>query len=127
MPRSRYVPTPADQLRVRELAAIGLSQDDIASQFRLPLRRFQRIFKHELKDGAAAGREHALRKLHGIAIAGENVAALTFWVKSQCGWRDTGTAPSAPTIIRKVMLFAPEQPKNPQPAAHSPTPDARLG
>jgi hypothetical protein len=105
LPRSRYIPTTDEQLRVRELAAIGLADADIASQLRLPLPQLQKRFKLELKAGAADGREQVLRKLHTIALSGENVSALIFWVKARCGWRDTGPIQSAPQIIRRVIVF----------------------
>lgn len=115
MPRSRYILTFEDQLRVRQLAAIGLSDEDIASQLRLPLRKLQKLFRLELKEGAAGGREHALTKLHEIAIGGENLGALTFWVKARCGWRDTGTTQAAFKIDRHCFRFKQEPPASPLP------------
>jgi hypothetical protein len=114
MPRSRYTPTPGDQFRVRELAAIGISDEDIAAQLRLSLPKLQKTFRHELKEGAADGREQALRRLHAIAISGENLSALTFWVKARCGWRDTGTPPSSVSVIRLVKVFKQEPGPLPQ-------------
>ncbi|HEX7362112.1 MAG TPA: hypothetical protein VF283_16605 [Bryobacteraceae bacterium] len=108
MPRSRFIPTPEDRLRVRELAAIGLSDADIASQLRLPLPQLQKRFKLELKTGAAEGREQMLRKLQILALSGENVPALTFWVKARCGWRDTGPTQSTTEIIRIATVFKQE-------------------
>jgi hypothetical protein len=105
LPRSRYIPTTDEQLRVRELAAIGLSDADIASQLRLHLPQLQKRFKLELKTGAAEGREQVLRRLHIMAVSGESVPALIFWVKARCGWRDTGTTQSAPQVIRRVIAF----------------------
>ncbi|HEX7362086.1 MAG TPA: hypothetical protein VF283_16475 [Bryobacteraceae bacterium] len=101
----RYIPTSEDRLRVRELAAIGLSDADIASQLRLPLPQLQKRFKLELKTGAAEGREHVLGKLYILALSGESVPALTFWVKARCGWRDTGPTQSAPEVIRIATVF----------------------
>ncbi len=112
MPRFRYTPTADDRLRVRELAAIGMSDDDIASQLPLALPKFQKIFKLELQSGAAEGREQALRKLHSIALSGKNLAALTFWVKARCGWRDTGTTQSATQVVRHFTMFKPEPEKS---------------
>jgi hypothetical protein len=126
MPRSRFTITLEDRVRVRQLAAIGLSDDDIASQLRLPLRKMQKLFHSELKEGAAAGREHALKTLHDIATGGENLGALTFWVKARCGWRDTGTVQSAILFTRHVTRFMPQPPSSasgnspqPQPAPPS--------
>ncbi|MGH9654237.1 MAG: hypothetical protein ACRD6B_12340 [Bryobacteraceae bacterium] len=119
MPRLRYIPNPGDPLRVRELAAIGLSDADIACQLRLSLPKLQKKFKLELQSGAAEGREQALRKLHTIALSGENVSALTFWVKARCGWRDTGTTQSAPQVIRHLTAFM-QEPEPSAPAIRNP-------
>ena len=120
MPRSRYAVTPADQLRVRELAAIGMSNTDIAAQLRLPLAKLQKVFRLELLEGAADGREDALKKLHDIAKSGKNFNALTFWVKARCGWRDTGTTQSTIQVIRHAFAFSEEKPKKRPPESDPP-------
>jgi hypothetical protein len=107
MPRSRYTATPEDRLRVRRLASIGLSDDDIGSQLHLPSRKLQKVFQLELKEGAAEGRELALQTLYDRALTGENLGALTFWVKARCGWRDTGTIQSATQFDRHITRFRP--------------------
>ena len=108
MPRSRYIPTLEDQRRVRELAAIGLSDSDIAAQLHLAVPKLQKLFKLQLEHGAAEGREQALRKLHAIAISGENLSALTFWIKARCGWRDTGATQSGTEVIRHLTILGQE-------------------
>jgi hypothetical protein len=117
MPRLRPAPSFEDQLRVRDLAAIGLSEEDIATQLRLPLPRLHKVFKQELKEGAATGREHAVKKLHTAAMSGDNHPALTFWIKSKCGWRDTGVPQNATSLIRRVLVInhSPQQ-NGPAPA-----------
>lgn len=104
MPRPRYTPSFEDQRRVRELASLGASQPDIAVQLRLPLPKLQKIFEQELAEGAAEGRESALRKLNQAVMKDNNIAALTFYIKSQCGWRDTGV-PAGVIVSHKVMNF----------------------
>jgi hypothetical protein len=117
MLRSRYILTPEDRLRVRQLAAIGLSDDDIACQLRLPLPKLQKLFRLELAEGAATGRERALQQLHDVALGGENTNALTFWIKSRCGWRDTGTIHSSSQIIRHCYRFHYKSGQNPPSSA----------
>jgi hypothetical protein len=125
MSRSRYTPTVADQYRVRDLAAIGMTEDDIAAQLRLPMAQLKKRFRLELKQGAATGREHALKKLHELAISGDNFSALSLWVKSRCGWRDTGAAPAPLAASTRGVLynFVPELPSTP--AAPPPTGEHR--
>lgn len=105
MPVIRKLISYSDRVRVRELAAVGASQEDIAAPLRLPLPTFQRIFKNDLQEGAAHGRELALKRLHAIAISGNSVPTLNFWVKSQCGWRDTGASEGTPQLSREVIIF----------------------
>ena len=105
MPRSRYSPTPEDRLRVHERAAIGMSDDDMAAQLRLPVRRFQKLFRFEIKEGAAAGRERALTKLHSLAISDKHPSVLLFLVKARCGWRDTGPTHSAADVIERIVMY----------------------
>ena len=105
MPRHPFVLTPEDRLLVRELAAIGMSEQDIATQLSLPLPKLQKEFRRELHQGAATGREHMLKKLHAIALSGENLNALTFCVKSRCGWRDTGSVQNALDVVRFNRVF----------------------
>ncbi|HEX4158071.1 MAG TPA: hypothetical protein VHY79_06320, partial [Rhizomicrobium sp.] len=78
---------------------------DIAARLRLTPMELNERFGHELKYGAAHGREQALRKLHSLAIAGDNVSLLTFWIKSRCGWRDTGSPQDLLKIVRHIIAF----------------------
>ncbi|MGH9610595.1 MAG: hypothetical protein ACRD34_13080, partial [Bryobacteraceae bacterium] len=67
-----------------------------------------------LKTGAAEGREQVLRKLHTLAVSGENSTVLTFWAKARCGWRDTGTIQSAAQVIRYAAVFKQEAGPSPE-------------
>jgi hypothetical protein len=120
MPKLQYVPTSDDPLRVRELAAIGVSQDDIAAQLGLTPRKLNKLFPVELKKGAAEGRERAIRTLHGLAMSGNNSVLLTFWVKAQCGWRDTGTVQSLLKVAREVLCFHPATAPKQEPSLDNP-------
>jgi hypothetical protein len=105
MPRPRYILTPEDQRRVRELAVIGLPDDDIASLLQLSVSKLRKLFKHELEQGGAAGREEAIRTLHSIAVAGQNISALLFLLKARCGWRDTGPLPSPNEVVPCTLVI----------------------
>jgi hypothetical protein len=85
--------------RVFELATIGLSKKDIAAKIGVPLRDLCRLYRAELKKGTAEGHEDVLRTVHQIAITGNNASVLIFYLKAQCGWRDTGASASAAKII----------------------------
>jgi len=117
MPRLRYTPSDDDRFRARDLAAIGASHDDIAAQLRVPLPKLEKIFKDELRAGAAHGRELALRKLHALATSGDSAPMLSFWVKAQCGWRDTGAPQGITAAIRHVLVIGKSEKGHAQPPA----------
>jgi hypothetical protein len=87
-----YLPKQEQQEQVRSWATIGCSHDDIAASLNMPLKRLQKLFRRELELGEAEGRHQVLEKLHQLVVKGESVTATIFWVKSRCGWRDTGAA-----------------------------------
>lgn len=91
-----FMPAVEDRDRVRKLAGIGASEEDIAAQLQIPLKRLQKRFRRELAEGAALGKTEALEKLHAMATSGSNTSATIFFVKARCGWRDTGAAPAEP-------------------------------
>jgi hypothetical protein len=92
--------------RVLELARIGMSKQDIAADLGISLRDLTLLYRGELKKGLAHGHEPVLRKLHEIAVSGENTSLLIFYVKSQCGWRDTGTSPTLARMVHRTFSVA---------------------
>ncbi|HZS56991.1 MAG TPA: hypothetical protein VFA65_21475 [Bryobacteraceae bacterium] len=105
MPKLKFVPSDEDRERVRELASTGAAVDDIAAQMRLPLKKLQRLFRNELQQGAAEGKQSALDKLKAIALSGDNISALIFWVKANCGWRDTGAPGNSGSRCYAPIIF----------------------
>jgi hypothetical protein len=105
MPKLKFTPSASDRERVREMASTGAAADDIAAQLRLPLKKLQRLFRSELQEGAAEGKQNALDKLKVIALSGENISALIFWVKANCGWRDTGAPGNSGSRVYSPIIF----------------------
>ncbi|SRR5579884_1957940 len=92
--------------RVIELAAIGMSKQDIAADIGIPLRDLSNLYRDEIRKGLARGHEPVLRKLHQVAAGGENTTVLIFYAKSQCGWRDTGTPSTLAKIVHRTFTVA---------------------
>ena len=120
MPKQPYIPTPEDPVLVYDLATIGASQEDIATQLGVSVPKLKKLYGAQLKKGAAFGREQALRTLHGLAVKGENTVVLTFWIKSQCGWRDTGSAQALVKVFREVLSVGPENKPEQEPSRENP-------
>ncbi|SRR5579884_2875482 len=100
--------------RVRSLAAIGMSDQEIAAQIQLSSKKLQKIYKRELREGAAEGNRQVLETLHKSASSGSNFPATSLWVKARCGWRDTGPTSQSPTIVRaKLVIECEKRPCDP--------------
>lgn len=95
---------------VFELATIGLSKRDIAAKIGIRLHELYSLYRDDLKRGAAEGREEVLRTVHQIAVTGNNASVLIFYLKAQCGWRDTGTPPKATPIVYRYTFSEREEP-----------------
>jgi len=103
MSDSTYFITEDDRATVRDLAAIGVSEEDIATKIKLPLDVLQDVCHDELTSGAAEGREQVLRSFHKFVQTGNNIAATKFWIESRCGWKETATNPTV-KITRDVIV-----------------------
>lgn len=93
---STYLTTapPQNPTRVFDLASLGASREDIAADLGIPVDELDNLYSSELKKGAASGRERALQTIRDLAIEERQTTALIFWIKAQCGWRDTGSSQS---------------------------------
>jgi hypothetical protein len=91
MGRLLYMPSIEDRERVRHMAATGATEDDIAAVIQMPVKRLKKVYRLELEQGEAQGKQQVRDKLYEIVESGKNLTALMFWVKARCGWRDTGS------------------------------------
>lgn len=89
------MPSQQDRQRVRNWSMTGATREEIAGWLGMPLKRVQRLFRLELREGEAEGKQAVLNKLYTAASSGENLTAMMFWVKAKCGWRDTGVRESS--------------------------------
>jgi hypothetical protein len=89
--------------RIYDLARFGATEEDIAAELEIPLKRLQKRFRRELRTGEAKGKHEVLEKLFETAKACANVAATSLWVKARCGWRDTGAGAHSPAIVHSIL------------------------
>jgi hypothetical protein len=92
MGRLLYMPSIHEREQVRNWASTGAAEEDIAVQLDIPVKRVRKLFRRELQLGEAGGKQRVLDKLHEVATSGSNITAMIFWVKSKCGWRDSGAS-----------------------------------
>jgi hypothetical protein len=83
---------PATKDLVARLARTGASEEDIAAELQIPLKRLQKRYRREIEKSRAIAKNEMLAHLYETAKSRTNTAATMFWVKTQCGWRDTGAS-----------------------------------
>ena len=87
MARAPFKPTDELRARVRQLAIVGLPQDDIAKLVRCSPKTLRKHFRRELDEGGAEANALVAGFLFQAAKAG-NVAAQIFWLKTRAQWKD---------------------------------------
>jgi hypothetical protein len=101
-----------DKERALRMARAGATVEDIAAQLKVRVKRLRKVFRRQLREADAEGKQEALEKLRDVALSGNNISALTFWVKARCGWRDTGPAVSGASTASHpfVVTVSPDAP-----------------
>jgi hypothetical protein len=87
MGRPRKTPTNEQATQAEQLAAIGVSDADIASVMGVSEATLKNYLADRLKTGRAKGRTKIGKAMFDAALAG-NVSAQVWWSKNQMGWRD---------------------------------------
>jgi len=86
---------------ISKLARTGATEEDIAAELQIPLKRLKKRYRREIEKSRAIAKNEMLAHLYETAKSRSNTAATMFWVKTQCGWRDTGA--SETILLKRVM------------------------
>lgn len=92
MARAPFKPTPELRQKVRQLAVVGLRQEDIATLVECSAKTLRKHFRKELDQGGAEANALVAGYLLQAAKSG-NVAAQIFWLKTRARWSTTTQAP----------------------------------
>jgi hypothetical protein len=89
MPRPRLTPTDEQRRLVKNLAAMGNLQQDIAMMIgiRSP-KTLRKYFRLELDRGATEANSNVAQTMYMMATDGKHVGAAAFWLKCRAGWRE---------------------------------------
>ena len=93
MARKAFVADEATREKVRHLAGLGVSQDDIARIISCAPKTLRKRFRDELDRGVAEANAVISGSLFAAAKAG-NTTAQIFWLKTRAGWKEGGSAGS---------------------------------
>lgn len=88
MARPAHQPTRETKLLVKNLVAVGMLQEDIASKLDMSVDTLARHYRKELDEGIADANATIAKKLFDEAKSG-NVACMIFWLKTRANWKET--------------------------------------
>ena len=102
--------TAAQRKELQRLASIGLSQEQCALVLDISHRTLKRRIADDdetmalYKKGRATGATKVGGKLFEMAVSGDHPACTMFYLKTQCGWRETDKVEAAdlPPIVISV-------------------------
>ena len=86
--RKSHRPSERDKEFVRMLAAMNVSQDDIATKMGISDDTLRKHYKSELEDGRIDANASIGQTLFQQAKNG-NTSAAIFWLKTRAGWKET--------------------------------------
>ena len=118
MARKAFVVSDAAREKVRYLAGLGVSQDDIAKIIGCAPKTLRKGFRDELDRGVAEANATISGYLFAAAKAG-NIAAIIFWLKTRAHWRERAAAdeptPNADDgSSSKVIVVLPDNGRDPE-------------
>lgn len=90
--RPEFAPTPEQRRLVKALAAVGVSQVDIATVVDIDVKTLRKHFRTELDVGAIEANAKVAQALFKRATeekGSAGVQAAIFWLKVRAGWRET--------------------------------------
>jgi hypothetical protein len=86
MPRPKLNPTVEQRLQVKALAAVGITQEDIARKIGIRSEKtLRKYFREELDLGAIDANASVGGALYNNAVEG-NTEAQKFWLERRAGW-----------------------------------------
>lgn len=118
--RPPFEPTDEDRHLVRKLAGYGLTHDEISAVIINPQTdksldddTLRKHFPDELREGKAETRTKVARTAYQMAVSGETPAMTMFWLKTQCGWRETDrhelTGADGKDLTAQTIVVLPEK------------------
>jgi hypothetical protein len=87
------VPKPLsekDLAEVEMLAGLGMRYEDIALTKGVCLETLKKYAGEMLDRGKAKAKAQVMQSAFKMALSGKHPAMTTFWLKTQCGWREKG-------------------------------------
>jgi hypothetical protein len=91
---------------VKQMAGLGIPEDDIAEFLGISTARLRRLFRTELCREPIEANKQVMQTLFDMAVSGKNATATMFWAKARCGMQEknSGEMVSEPPVARIVFM-----------------------
>jgi hypothetical protein len=86
--RLEYVRNKKDEELIREMASVGISQEQIAAVVDISVDTLKKYYPYELATARTKANNMIAGALFRKAVSG-NVTAQIFWLKTRAGWRES--------------------------------------
>lgn len=86
--RPPHAPTARTKKQVQVMAAMGLTQKQMARIMGLGVDSLIKFYKEEVEAGADVLNAEVAGTLYRMATSGKEPAATFFWLKTRAGWRE---------------------------------------
>lgn len=115
-----FKPTPEQRQLVQNLAGFGLSQERILQSIPWgtkddkPITKptLHKHFRVELDRGIALANMRAMKALHEL-IAEKHFGAICFYLKTQCGWKETvaveNSGRDGAPLLPQAVIYLPQK------------------
>ena len=90
--RPPHVPDEKNRTMVRMMAALGITEDDMALILQISAPTLRKHYREQLRIGHIEANTKVAAALYSTAIKGgrEGTQAAIFWLRTRAGWRDDG-------------------------------------
>ncbi len=89
-----------DLAEVELLAGLGMRYEDIALTKGMSLDTLKKYADEALERGKAKAKAQVMQSAFKMALSGKHPATTTFWLRTQCGWREKGVEPPVTVNIQ---------------------------
>ena len=99
-----HEPTEQTRAEVGALTSFGNTQEDIARYLGISVDTLVKYYRSELDNAALKANAKVANKLFRKATEGDDLGAMTFWLKTRARWREKDKEDNtANSVIEKLL------------------------
>ncbi len=100
-----HEPTIQTRAEVAALTSFGHTQEEIASHLYISVDTLSRYYDDELKNSVVRANAKVAAKLYRKAVDGDDLSAMTFWLKTRARWRtkDEEVDKKSDSLVEQIL------------------------